>query len=148
MGSKRAYTIRGMAALFKKSVKMSGRLYVSVENLGRSPGENGVGVTDTAAAAQPQVNSGGSTQSSSVGFTCPPTASSITLNNVSGSGYIDYLEDQFCWTIVTISCTEVSYIDANSPSAIEGKRADYPHLPCSPLPGHRERRTSKPQIRC
>lgn len=41
MGSKRAYTIRGMAALFKRSVKMSGRLFVSVENLGRSPGEHG-----------------------------------------------------------------------------------------------------------
>lgn len=41
MASKRAYTFRGMAALFRKGVKMSGRLYVSVENLGRSPGNSG-----------------------------------------------------------------------------------------------------------
>lgn len=41
MGSKRAYTLRGIAALLNKSVKMSGRLIVSVENLGRSPGNSG-----------------------------------------------------------------------------------------------------------
>lgn len=41
MGSKRAYTIRGCAALFSKSVKMGGHLVVSVENLGRTESEDG-----------------------------------------------------------------------------------------------------------
>lgn len=40
MGSKRAYTFRGVAALFK-GAKMNARLIVSVESLGRSPGESG-----------------------------------------------------------------------------------------------------------
>jgi len=40
MASKRAYTFRGAAHLFAK-VKMSARLYISVEVLGRSPGESG-----------------------------------------------------------------------------------------------------------
>lgn len=41
MGSKRAYTLRGIASVLNKSVKMSGRLILSVENLGRTPGESG-----------------------------------------------------------------------------------------------------------
>jgi hypothetical protein len=41
MGSKRAYTIRGCAALLSKNVKMSGHLVVSVENMGRTDTENG-----------------------------------------------------------------------------------------------------------
>ena len=41
MGSKRAYTFRGVATLFKKGLKMSGSLILSVECLGRSPGESG-----------------------------------------------------------------------------------------------------------
>lgn len=41
MGSKRAYTFRGAAAILSKGIKMSGRLFVSVENLGRSPGDSG-----------------------------------------------------------------------------------------------------------
>lgn len=41
MGSKRAYTFRGAAALLRKGIKMSGRVFISVENLGRSPGESG-----------------------------------------------------------------------------------------------------------
>ncbi|KPI46001.1 uncharacterized protein AB675_738 [Cyphellophora attinorum] len=41
VGSKRAYTFRGCAALFSKSVKFGGNLTVSVENLGRSPTEDG-----------------------------------------------------------------------------------------------------------
>ncbi|KAK5084082.1 hypothetical protein LTR70_008044 [Exophiala xenobiotica] len=40
MGSKRAYTFRGVAHLLK-NVKMSAHLYISVEVLGRSPGESG-----------------------------------------------------------------------------------------------------------
>ncbi|KAK5943467.1 hypothetical protein PMZ80_004474 [Knufia obscura] len=40
MASKRAYTFRGAAHLISK-VKMSAHLYISVENLGRSPGESG-----------------------------------------------------------------------------------------------------------
>ena len=41
MGSKRAYTLRGCAALLSKNVKMSGHLFVSVENLGRTETDNG-----------------------------------------------------------------------------------------------------------
>lgn len=41
MGSKRAYTLRGIAALVNKSVSMHGRLILSVENLGHSPGVSG-----------------------------------------------------------------------------------------------------------
>jgi len=40
MASKRAYTIRGLAHLVK-NVKMTAHLYISVEVLGRSPGESG-----------------------------------------------------------------------------------------------------------
>jgi hypothetical protein len=41
VGSKRAYTFRGCAALFSKSVKFSGSMVVSVENLGRTQDSNG-----------------------------------------------------------------------------------------------------------
>lgn len=41
MGSKRAYTFRGVAAMLKKGLKMNARLVVSVENLGRTPGDSG-----------------------------------------------------------------------------------------------------------
>ncbi|KAK4935866.1 hypothetical protein LTR66_015407, partial [Elasticomyces elasticus] len=41
MGSKRAYLVRGLAALMSRKIKMSGHLIVSVENLGRSPGDSG-----------------------------------------------------------------------------------------------------------
>lgn len=41
MGSKRAYTLRGCAALLSKKVKMHGDLIVSVENLGRTDTEVG-----------------------------------------------------------------------------------------------------------
>jgi Ca2+-dependent lipid-binding protein len=41
MGSKRAYLIRGCAVMFRQRSKMSGDLIVSVENLGRTPGEGG-----------------------------------------------------------------------------------------------------------
>ncbi|EXJ79120.1 hypothetical protein A1O3_08621 [Capronia epimyces CBS 606.96] len=41
MGSKRAYTFRGAAALVSKRIKMGGHLIVSVENLGRTQDENG-----------------------------------------------------------------------------------------------------------
>lgn len=41
VGSKRAYTFRGCAALFSRSIKFSGSLVVSVENLGRTDDING-----------------------------------------------------------------------------------------------------------
>ncbi|OAP62341.1 hypothetical protein AYL99_04544 [Fonsecaea erecta] len=41
MGSKRAYTFRGCAALMSRRVKMNGSLIVSVENLGRTSAEDG-----------------------------------------------------------------------------------------------------------
>ncbi|KAJ9617821.1 uncharacterized protein PV06_06228 [Exophiala oligosperma] len=41
MGSKRAYTIRGCAAMFSRNVKMGGHLVVSIENLGRTKDESG-----------------------------------------------------------------------------------------------------------
>lgn len=41
MGSKRAYTIRGCAAMFSRNIKMDGHIIVSVENLGRTKDENG-----------------------------------------------------------------------------------------------------------
>ncbi|KIW17531.1 hypothetical protein PV08_04725 [Exophiala spinifera] len=41
MGSKRAYTFRGCAALFSRNIKMDGHLIVSVENLGRTKDETG-----------------------------------------------------------------------------------------------------------
>ena len=41
MGSKRAYMFRGCAVLFNKNIKMSGDLIVSVENMGKTPGEEG-----------------------------------------------------------------------------------------------------------
>ncbi|EXJ96324.1 hypothetical protein A1O1_01450 [Capronia coronata CBS 617.96] len=41
MGSKRAYTLRGAAALVSRRVKMGGHLIVSVENLGRTKAESG-----------------------------------------------------------------------------------------------------------
>ena len=41
MGSKRAYFIRGCAAMFNRSIKMSGNLVVSVEVLGRTETDNG-----------------------------------------------------------------------------------------------------------
>ncbi|KAJ9503510.1 hypothetical protein LTR99_002272 [Exophiala xenobiotica] len=41
MGSKRAYTFRGCAALFSRDIKMDGHLIVSVENLGRTKDESG-----------------------------------------------------------------------------------------------------------
>ena len=41
MGSKRAYLIRGCAAMFSKGLKMSGELVVSVEVLGRTQTDNG-----------------------------------------------------------------------------------------------------------
>ena len=41
MGSKRAYFIRGCAAMFKRGVHMSGHLVISVQVLGRSQVENG-----------------------------------------------------------------------------------------------------------
>ena len=41
MGSKRAYTFRGCAALFSRNIKMDGHLVVSVENLGRTKDEDG-----------------------------------------------------------------------------------------------------------
>ena len=41
MGSKRAYFIRGCAAMFNKEVHMSGHLVVSVQMLGRTQVENG-----------------------------------------------------------------------------------------------------------
>lgn len=41
MASKRAYTLRGCAALFSKNLKMGGDLIVSVENLGRTKDEHG-----------------------------------------------------------------------------------------------------------
>ncbi|KAH0836072.1 hypothetical protein AYO21_02713 [Fonsecaea monophora] len=41
MGSKRAYTLRGCAALISRKVKMNGSLIVSVENLGRTDAEDG-----------------------------------------------------------------------------------------------------------
>ena len=40
MGSKRAYLIRGCAALVS-SIKMGGEMVISVENLGRTPGKDG-----------------------------------------------------------------------------------------------------------
>ena len=41
MASKRAYFIRGCAAMFSKNVEMSGQLVVSVEMLGKTEGEEG-----------------------------------------------------------------------------------------------------------
>ena len=41
MGSKRAYTLRGCAALVSRKVKMNGNVIISVENLGRTDTENG-----------------------------------------------------------------------------------------------------------
>lgn len=41
MGSKRAYTLRGCAALVSRNISMSGTVTISVENLGRSEGDGG-----------------------------------------------------------------------------------------------------------
>jgi len=43
MGSKRAYTFRGCAALISKRIKMGATLIVSTENLGQTSGEHGGG---------------------------------------------------------------------------------------------------------
>lgn len=85
-------------------------------------------------------------QPAPVGFARPPALvnSSSQVNN---QNQIDLLEDQYCWTIVTISCTEVSYIEAN---AIPPENMDdngrfaikpkvqseprNPHVPLAPLP--------------
>ena len=40
MGSKRAYFIRGCAAMFNSNVELSGRVIISVENLGRTEGNH------------------------------------------------------------------------------------------------------------
>ena len=39
MGSKRAYFVRGIAAMVSKDTKMSGNLVVSIENIGRTEGD-------------------------------------------------------------------------------------------------------------
>ncbi|MCO5598555.1 hypothetical protein L7F22_052652 [Adiantum nelumboides] len=85
-------------------------------------------------------------QPAPVGFARPPALvnSSSQVNN---QNQIDLLEDQFCWTIVTISCTEVSYIEANAtpPDAVDDKgrlnikpkvQSDQKshHIPLGPLP--------------
>jgi hypothetical protein len=41
MGSKRAYLFRGCAALISRNIHMSGEVFISVQNLGRSEGEGG-----------------------------------------------------------------------------------------------------------
>ncbi|KAK5076053.1 hypothetical protein LTS08_002562 [Lithohypha guttulata] len=41
MGSKRAYTFRGAASILRRGLKMSAQLIVSIESLGRSPGDDG-----------------------------------------------------------------------------------------------------------
>lgn len=41
MGSKRAYLVRGCATLFTKNLKMGGEMVISVENLGKTPGNDG-----------------------------------------------------------------------------------------------------------
>ncbi|KAI9818148.1 MAG: hypothetical protein M1827_000773 [Pycnora praestabilis] len=41
MGSKRAYLLRACTAMFSKGMHMSGDLYISVQNLGRTQGEGG-----------------------------------------------------------------------------------------------------------
>jgi C2 domain len=41
MGSKRAYLVRGCATMFSGSLKLRGDMVVSVENLGKTPGESG-----------------------------------------------------------------------------------------------------------
>ena len=41
MGSKRAYLVRGCATLFNKNLHMGGTLVVSIENLGKTPGDSG-----------------------------------------------------------------------------------------------------------
>ncbi|PWN32780.1 uncharacterized protein FA14DRAFT_185697 [Meira miltonrushii] len=85
-------------------------------------------------------------QPAPVGFARPPALvnSSSQVNN---QNQIDLLEDQFCWTIVTISCTEVSYIEANAVSPeiadVKGRlnikpkvqsEPRSPHVPLAPLP--------------
>lgn len=69
----------------------------------------------------------GFAQASAVGYARPPLITSSAA--ASRGGQVDALEDQFCWTIVTISCTETSYIEANAIS-----RSTYPHLPSTSLP--------------
>src|SRR5436190_13252552 len=41
MGSKRAYLIRGCAIMFSGNRKLRGEMVISVENLGKTPGESG-----------------------------------------------------------------------------------------------------------
>ena len=41
MGSKRAYFFRGCAALFNHNISMGGKVYISIENLGRTEAEEG-----------------------------------------------------------------------------------------------------------
>jgi C2 domain len=41
MGSKRAYFVRGCAVLFNRNLKMSGEMTISIENLGKTEGEQG-----------------------------------------------------------------------------------------------------------
>jgi hypothetical protein len=41
MGSKRAYFIRGCASMFSRNLKLRGELILSVENLGKTPGDSG-----------------------------------------------------------------------------------------------------------
>jgi hypothetical protein len=40
-GSWRAYAVRGCAAMLRSDIKMNGNLWVSIENLGESPGDGG-----------------------------------------------------------------------------------------------------------
>lgn len=41
MGSKRAYLVRGCATMFSGNLKLRGEMILSVENLGKTPGEQG-----------------------------------------------------------------------------------------------------------
>jgi hypothetical protein len=41
MGSKRAYLVRGCATMFSGNLKLRGEITLSVENLGKTPGESG-----------------------------------------------------------------------------------------------------------
>lgn len=87
------------------------------------------------------------TQSAPVGFARPPALINNSSSQMNNPSQIDLLEDQFCWTIVTISCTEVSYIEANAnlPQIAKAKggpqnthkiRSELrsPHVPLDPLP--------------
>lgn len=78
--------------------------------------------------------------SSPVGFLNPPSMSS----NLNNDNQVDVLQDQFCWTIVTIARSEVSYIEANDEDHNRHPHHPIATPPITPFPVVASRPTYEP----